>query len=81
MASANPATASSPAAPAAMITPFVDGLFGGGLSMVLVVGLIVAKILNPSMQLLQLEFGLLIIFYLNLAGVNFHTTFYTIFNQ
>ena len=63
MASVNPPTS---AAGRAMITPFVDGLFGGGLSIVLVVALIVAKILIPGMQLLQLEIGLLIIFYLNL---------------
>ncbi|MEC8336635.1 MAG: hypothetical protein VXZ84_00670 [Planctomycetota bacterium] len=64
MASVNPSTSADSRA---MITPFIDGLFGGGLSIVLVVGLIVAKILNPGMQFLQLEIGLLIIFYLNLV--------------
>ena len=64
MASVNPSTS---AASRAMITPFIDGLFGGGLSIVLVVALIVTKILNPGMQFLQLEIGLLIIFYLNLV--------------
>ncbi len=63
MASATPSTS---AARRAMITPFIDGLFGGGLSIVLVIALIVAKILYPGMNLLQLEVGLLIIFYLNL---------------
>jgi hypothetical protein len=51
MASVNPPTS---AAGRAMITPFVDGLFGGGLSIVLVVALIVAKILNPGMLLIKL---------------------------
>lgn len=63
MASATPSTS---AARRAMITPFIDGLFGGGLSIVLVIALIVAKILYPGMNLLQLEVGLLVIFYLNL---------------
>ena len=64
MASVNPSTSVTSRA---MITPFIDGLFGGGLSIVLVVALIVAKIFNPGMQFLRLEIGLLIIFYLNLV--------------